>query len=192
LNRGKLVIVGIVAVALGAALFSMWYHHQHARRAREFWGTSMAVLIARAPQVDALQLAAAEVADNQVPADDPVPADDSEPHTVLPIAFGGRAWSVVAAKESLQAAGMSNIRRALVIDTTFDWAEPQGASHPKWQYALEFTDDEHWATVLFDFDTRQVALAGSQKTALLDPAANTDMQEFFNEQFAKSEQPAAK
>jgi hypothetical protein len=184
-NRGRLVIVGIVALALVAALFSTWYHYQHAHRSREFWGTSMAVLIAQAPQVEALRLDATEAGDS------PDQAAEGESNMVLPIEFGGRSWSVVSAKEALKAPGMSNVRRALVLDTTFDWTSPPSDSPPHWQYALEFTDERHWTTVLFDFDSRQVALTGGRKTALLDPAASKDMREFFAEQFAEPKGTAA-
>ncbi len=178
-NRGKLVIAAIVALAVVAALFSTWYHYQHARRSRDFWGTSIAVLIAQAPEVEALKLDVAGEGASQ----DPVAQGES--HTVTPIEYGGRSWSVIRAKEALKAPGMINVRRAMVLDTTFDWTSPPIKVEPNWQYALEFTDERHWATVLFDFDSRQVALSGGDKTALLDPAANDDMREFFAEQFSE-------
>ncbi|MBI3837902.1 MAG: hypothetical protein HY288_08215 [Planctomycetia bacterium] len=171
------MIAAIVALAVAAALFSTWYHYRHAHRSREFWGTSMAVLIAQAPAVEALKLDAAEEGPSQ---DQP---DQGESHTVSPIEFGGRSWTVVSGKEALKAPGMSNVRRALVLDTTFDWTSLPSKVQPNWQYALEFTDERQWATVLFDFDSRQIALTGGKKTALLDPAANNDMREFFAEQF---------
>jgi hypothetical protein len=178
LNRGKLVIAAIVAVAVTAALFSTWYHYQHARRSRDFWGTPMAILIAQAPEVEALKLGASEVRAEQGE------ADQGESHAVTPIEFAGHSWKVVRSKEALKAPGMSNVRHALVLDPTFDWTGPPSDVEPHWQYALEFADERQWAMVLFDFDSRQVALAGGKATALLDPAANDDMREFFGEQFA--------
>ena len=177
-NRGKLVITTMVALALVAALFSTWYHYQHAHRSREFWGTSIAVLIAQASEVEALRLGVAEEGSSRDQ------AAQEESHTVTPIEYRGRWWSVLSSKEALKAPGMSNVRGALVLDTTFDWTSPPNKLEPNWQYGLEFTDERQWATVLFDFDSRQVALRGGQKTELLDPAANDDMREFFIEQFA--------
>lgn len=72
-------------------------------------------------------------------------------------------------------------------DTTFDWkATPSDEVEPEWQYAIAFTDNRNWATVLFDFETGRVALTGGKKSAPLDPAANKDLREFFAEQFADS------
>jgi hypothetical protein len=178
-NRGKLVITAMVALALVAALLSTWYHYQQAHRSRDFWGASMAVLIAQASEVEALRLGAAE----EGPSQDQ--AAQGESHTVTPIEYRGRSWNVLSGKEAFKAPGLSNVRRALVLDTTFDWTSPPSKLQPNWQYALEFADERQWTTVLFDFDSRQVALRGGQKTALLDPAASDDMREFFIEQFAQ-------
>ncbi|HEV3137700.1 MAG TPA: hypothetical protein VGZ26_07340 [Pirellulales bacterium] len=169
----------MVALAVVAALFSTWYHYQHAHRSRAFWGTSMAVLIAQAPEVEALRLGTGQEGSSQHQ------AAQAESHTVQPIEYGGRSWNVLSGKEALKAPGMSNVRRALVLDTTFDWTSPPSERQPNWQYALEFADERHWATVLFDFDSRQVALGGGEKAALLDPAASDDIREFFVEQFAE-------
>ena len=46
------------------------------------------------------------------------------------------------------------------------------------------TDQRDWVTVLFDFDTRQIALAGGRKTAVLNPEASAEFQQFFAGQFA--------
>jgi hypothetical protein len=182
-NRGKLVIVFILAVALGAAGFSLWHHYRGQHQSLDFWGASTAVLIAEAPHVEVLQLGAARPLDTQEDSD-PLggAADDGKPPEAA-VAFGDSAWSVEASHEAIEARGATNLRRALVLDTTFDWHTPSTAPTPKWQYALEVNNGRLWATVLFDFDSHCVALAGGKKTALLDPAANEDFRAFFTEQF---------
>src|SRR5882724_9977373 len=55
-NPGKLVIIGIFAVALASVAVSTWYHYQGARRPIESWGSPNAVLIAQAPRIEALKL----------------------------------------------------------------------------------------------------------------------------------------
>ncbi len=182
-NRGKLVIVFILAVALGAAGFSLWHHYRGQHRVLDFWGASTAVLIAEAPQVDVLRLGAARSIDAQEESDPPSGAADDEKPPEAAVEFGGSAWSVESSHEALAARGVGNLRRALVLDTTFDWHGPPAAQAPRWQYALEINDGRRWATVLFDFESRSVALTGGKKTALLDPAANEDFRAFFAEQF---------
>jgi hypothetical protein len=49
------------------------------------------------------------------------------------------------------------------------------------------TDERDWVTVLFDFDSRQIALAGGRRTAVLNPEASAEFQQFFTDQFAAAE-----
>jgi hypothetical protein len=72
-----------------------------------------------------------------------------------------------------------------VLDGTFDWSTRpvDDEVEPHWQYAISMNDGRNWATVLFDFDSRQVGLTGGRKTVLLAPEANEDFRQFFAEQF---------
>lgn len=178
-NPGKMVIVGIVVVALAAASFSAWYHYQGQQRAQQFWGTTSAVLIAGAPEVELMRLGEARVSN---------PDDDSEPHgdadsAPRALEFGDLAWSVDETKDANGAKGINNVRRALVQDTTFDWRRPVDETEPHWQYAVGFTDHRNWATVLFDVESGRVALTGGKQPVSLDPSANEELKQFFAEQF---------
>lgn len=188
-NRGKIVIVGIVGVALAAAAFSTWYHHRNQNHALEFWGTSTAVLIAEAPEVELKQLAAEPGVSDEAASTE---GEDEAAPAQAKVEFGGLEWKVAADKPGLSAKGITNVRRALVLDTTFDWKTVPTDDDPSWQYALAVTDNKNWATVLFDFDSRKVALTGGKKVALLDPEANEDFRQFFAEQFsaANEREPA--
>jgi hypothetical protein len=173
-NAGKLVIVVIFAVAIGAALVSLWHHRASGRRALEFWGTETAVLIARAPRIEAIWLA---------PADSDRESSEDQGRPIRRLGIGGRFYIVKDTRDASQARGVSNIRRALVLDVSFQWDAPERRGPPDWQYAFEFRDGERAATVFFDFDSRQVGANTSTKTALLDPAAADDWHKFFLEQF---------
>ena len=100
--------------------------------------------------------------------------------------------AVLTSHDAKSARGMSNVRRALVLDTSYDWEDPglpEGQTN--WQYALDFHRGEERTTVLFDFESQQVALVGGRRTAVLNPEANRDLQEFFNEQFpGETSEPA--
>ena len=110
-----------------------------------------------------------------------VEADKSQ---VAWVEFGDFAWQVLAVKGGAQAKGLSNLRRALVTDTTFDWqtSNPR-EDEPNWAYAIIVNDGRDWATILFDFDSQRVALTGSRRTARLNAEATDDFAQFFREQF---------
>jgi len=192
MNRGRLVIVLIVVVAVAAGVFSLWYHYRNQQRAQKFWGTTTAVLIAneRAPEVEVLELGKPHAggALDEAAADDGARQADEKPSADQPppslaVEFNETPWSVERRKDAAGAKGVNNLRRALVLDSTFDWGEAQAKAEPRWQYALAVAGGRNKATVLFDFDSRQVGLAGGRKTALLHPEATRDFQAFFVEQF---------
>ena len=189
MNRGKLVIIAIVSVALASAIFSTWYHYRGQHQALDFWGTRTALLIAEGPEVRVYQLGdSAPAAEESTGNDNPPPegegaAPAEEEAPPKSVEFAGFEWKVAGAQDAKMAKGISNVRRALVQDTTFDWKTPRDQEEPIWEYALAVNDGRYWATLLFDFETRHVALAGGKKTALLDREANADLHEFFVEQF---------
>jgi hypothetical protein len=185
-NSGKIVIVIILVAALGAAAFAAWYQYRGQRNALEFWGATTALLIADAPQITLIELGEAGQADQDQDDSEAAEGEDSETTGPKSLDYADRSWKVSSAKPGHEAQGIKNIRRALVQNTTFDWTTPPSDVEPEWQYAVAFTDNRNWATVLFDFDSGRVALTGGRKSALLDPAASKDLREFFAEQFADS------
>jgi hypothetical protein len=184
-NSGKIVIVTILVVALGAATFAAWYQYRGQRNALEFWGATTALLIADAPRITIIELGEAGPAEQEQDDAETAEGEDSETAPPKSLDYADRSWKVMAAKPGQEAPGIKNIRRALVQNTTFDWTTTNDVE-PEWQYALAFTDNRNWATVLFDFDSGRVALTGGKKSALLDPEASKDLREFFAEQFADS------
>jgi hypothetical protein len=180
-NPSKLVIAGILAIGLAAALFSQWYHRQSGRRALELWGAEPARLIAQAPKIEALVLepanapAAAQSGEDQ-------PGEEAllnEP--IERLGVGGRFYLVTSRRDATGAQGISNIRRAIVMDGTYEWGAPKREEKPQWQYALEFHEDGRTAKVLFDFDSGQIGSTTGNRTAVLDPAAVDNWRSFFEE-----------
>jgi hypothetical protein len=183
-NSGKLVIIGLVAIGLAASLAALWYHRQSGRRALDFWGTQTAVLIARAPEVEALEL---RPADEQAADQDNAPTPDARPddRPIQRLGIGGRFYLVARAADASQARGAGNIRRAMVLDATYQWDSEPAVKRPRWRYALEFRDGPQAAIVLFDFDSGQLGSTTGTKTVAIDPAAVDDWRSFFEEQFEK-------
>jgi hypothetical protein len=179
-KAGRLVIIVLVTLGLAAALASVWYHRQSGRRALEFWGTETAVLIAQAPRIEVLELRPADR-----PADQPAANDPPSDQPIQRLGIGGRFYRVARGKDASQARGVSNIRRAMVLDATYQW-DNASAVGPVWQYAMEFRNGKLAAIVLLDFDSGQVGCTNSRRTAILDPAAISDWRSFFQEQFAEA------
>ncbi|HEX5443729.1 MAG TPA: hypothetical protein VFW87_07870 [Pirellulales bacterium] len=191
MKRGSIVIVIILAVAVIAACTSVWYHYRNQYRAQEFWGASTAQLIDKAPAVEILQVGEPSDLSLAGDADTPPeqPRDPDAPPAPQAVEFNQTPWAVLETKDARAAKGIANLRRALVLDTTFDWESPPGDA-PVWQYGVSANDGKNWATVLFDFESRQVGLAGGQKTARLEDEANREFKGFFVEQFPQK--PATK
>ncbi len=175
---GKLVIVGMLALALAAALFAVWYRYSTVRHAQKFWGTTTAMLIAEAPQVRLFRLGAS-LEDGEPP-----PASDDEQIPAV-VEFDGRSWPVLEVKDAADIKGLSQLRYALTQDSTFDWTAGEDYEDPEFQYALEFSDGHDWATVLFDLDLYRAALSAGNRTALLQPAAGKAIESFLDEQMGQ-------
>jgi hypothetical protein len=176
------VIAVLLAVGLAAALSSLWFHRQGGRRALEFWGPQTAALIAWAPNVEALQLSPAQGAGGDGNETGHVPPASDQP--IRRIGVGGTFYSVSRDRVVSSAPGVSNVRRAMVLDPPYAW-EQTGVAVPNWQFALEFRDGERTAMALFDFDSRQMGSAAGGATVVMRPEAAADWASFFAEQFAE-------
>lgn len=211
MQRGTITILIILGVAVAAATASVVYHYSNQKHAQQFWGTTTAKLIGNPSPVEVLQLSkpdgplaleadsddppaetSAETSDDKSAAQpegaDSAPAEPVPP-TIKALEFNGTPWVVTSTKDALAAKGINNLRRALVLDTTYNWSEAAPAGDPQWKYGLAMTDQRDWVTVLFDFETRQIALAGGRKTAVLNPEASAEFQQFFAGQFVAEKAP---
>jgi hypothetical protein len=202
MQRGTITILVIVGVAIAAAGASVVYHYSNQKHAQDFWGSTTAKLIGNPSPVEVLELSKADSnlsldSDDEPAAEEPksetptakpdageTPPAEPAPPTVRALDFDGTPWIVSATKDAAAARGINNLRRALVLDTTYNWSEQPPAGEPTWKYGLAMTDERDWVTVLFDFDTRQIAMAGGRRTAVLNPEASAEFQQFFADQFA--------
>jgi hypothetical protein len=149
--------------ALAAAVFGMWYRYQVTRRSLELWGAPAAVLIARAPKIEAMRF------DPPLSAEGPVSLDTLRTETA-------------SSKEVTDSRGMLNVRQAFVEDSTFLWQQ-SAAGPPAWSYALVFSDGERQTAVLFDSGAQTVGSPATGKPVSLEPKASEELLAFFQEQF---------
>ncbi len=123
MNRGKLVTVGIVLVAVAAASTAWWYSSVRGKHALAFWGGPAAFLIRTSEWTELWRFA---------------DAGDDAPASVV---SGSVGKSNVERFDVSRAPGLVHLRQALISDASYDWTEtlPDGA--PNWQFALHFRDD---------------------------------------------------
>lgn len=144
MNRGNLVVLGIVLLALFLAGFAVWWNVESGRRTLEFWGRDAGErIIAPQARVELLWLQPLE--------------GDSAPQ---PLDVRGRRYSIVATADVTAAPGLVHARHALLDDPSFEWQAP---TVPAAQYtlAVRFRDGAGTTTVAFDFRHRQLAHAES-------------------------------
>jgi hypothetical protein len=114
-SSGKLVIFGIVGVALAAAGASWWYRYSATRRAAEFWGARAVQLIRDAPVVELLRLAKPE-------------------HPDQPGEFLIEKYDISAAR------GLTHLRNALLEDRNFTWPGTDELPPGECEWILQFRD----------------------------------------------------
>ncbi len=170
MNRGKLLIGVIFAVAALMAGFAVWWQVQQQRRALAFWGRDNAILIRHAPHVELLRL-------------EPDAADD----TREAIPFGAATYRVAERMDMAEVEGMLHARHSLIEDYSFVWDEVNGdgaPGHPSppWRFAFRFKEAENETVVLFDQDCRFVGSA-KQEVAVLIPKISAGLLKYTAKQF---------
>ena len=162
-TSGKLIALAMIALALAAAAASFWYHRATGARALEFWGSENARRIARASQVEVL-----EILGRDTPGSQPAPSGNQG------TASSARSW------DASQARGIGNIRRTLIEDASYDWKRPRPQAAGRWKYRLRFSDERGHADVWLSED----GTAGSSEGgpfAQLTPEAFESFKGFFDD-----------
>ncbi len=140
-SRGRSLVVGLVLLGLAAAATGIAYQRWQTRRCLDFYGPEVARLVASAPRVELLTLA--------------------------PGAGPGRLVATMV-RDVTNAKGLVHLRRGLVEDANFAWAQPAGAERlpdDAWDLAFVFSDPKVPAarvTLVIDLDeqTGSVAVLG--------------------------------
>lgn len=160
--RGKLVIVGMLLVALAAAGFAWWWNYQRAARARAFWGPAAAT-IRSSTEVTALVLC------------------ETGSESGTPILWAGQELPVCRTAAISDARGMLHARTSLLVDESFDWTAPGGigGDAPAWSHAVRFATSTSTVTLLFDFERRKLAWAESGQSVDLTPKTAKGWQDYL-------------
>lgn len=141
LRPGTLLVLGLLLLGIFAATMAVWHQRQQTRRCLDFYGTSVARLVSKAPQVELVALA--------------------------PTGTAGRLRAS-ARCDVTSTRGIVHLRRGLVEDAGFRWGDDGPAGRlpdAAWDYAFIFSDPalpDGRAAVVVDLDPQGgwLAVAG--------------------------------
>jgi hypothetical protein len=151
---GKLVILGILSVAVAAAGTAWWFRYNATRRAAIFWGSAESQLIRDASRVDLCILGAAKV---QMDAFAPFELESGED------VYVSRQFEISSA------GGLSHLRNALLEDRSYVWPSQALDLEPDWKWMLAFRDETRGRRIfiLFTSDCSQMAQLGHDLSKVL-------------------------
>jgi hypothetical protein len=125
-NSGKLVILGILGVALASAAASWWFRYSATHWAARFWGPETVRLIRDAPIVQFIELRRATTSDEQDPMHGTLWFD------------GNQHFQVVSRRDISHAPGLLHLRNALLEDRSYIEATDYGLLSIDWRWGLSF------------------------------------------------------
>lgn len=131
-GTGSWLVLGLVLVAFGLAVFAVWFQWGQTRRCLQFYGAAAAESIQQAPRVELWSLAE-----------------------------GGGSVRATMRLDISRAPGLVHLRRGLIEDVNFSWADAGDAGRGRlpanaWDEAIAFYADAAAASatvvVAFDLD----------------------------------------
>ena len=165
LNYGKLVVIGIFALAAVMAIVGVLLKMQTSSGPLEFWGVDGIQLLQSAPQVELLTLEKGG------------PATDAET-----LRCGDQSLVVVNHHDISKAPGLIHHRHFLTESVSLDWKSAAPISGRNWEHALRFRDGDREINIAFDLAARRLAnLDKQQEIAMIDRIAE-NWQRFFDRQ----------
>jgi hypothetical protein len=174
MNRGKWLILMMIAAGIGAGTLKIWRQHQHMDQVLANFSPSVVRLIAESPQAELLRLEL--VSSSATP-----PAENT-------LEIEGRRYEIVDRKSLIGRKGFVDVRDRLVDDASYRWDGPIESSEGNWQYVLQFADGKHRARLAFDIRGEQTAMVKRLDDGPIlsaDPIAD-GLATFFAAQFEES------
>ena len=171
MNRGKIVIITMMVVAIGLAIFAWWNRYSQSQKVLEVWGADVVLAIRTGDRAHLLQLQSLA---NRAAAENEDRIDvlkNGEKTTLV----------VVNQQEITDVPGLIHARHHLVHRMGFDWDAPRSATcEPTWPLALRF-HEPGTATMLLDFDCKRVYLLERDVEVAMRPIIADALFEFIEE-----------
>ena len=154
-SSGKLVIFGIVAIAIASAAVSWWFRYSTTHRAAEFWGPQTARLIRDAPIVKLYQMN---------------PPTQSRQSSRDAVDF----LNSTSGRDVSKTPGLTHLRKALLEDRSYRWPAQPIRPGDRRQWALRFAESPSGEGLILWFspDWQYVRSAEREKIVSCEPIAD--------------------
>jgi len=130
---GKLVIIGILTVAVAAAGASWWFRYSATNRAATYWGPNAARLIRDAPIVEFYQFKSS--GQSQFEFDELIQFLDAPTNR----------------RDISSMQGLTHLRNALLEDRSYNWPPEPRERIDQWRWVLVFRDKSRYPTAALAF-----------------------------------------
>ena len=144
-NSGKLLILGILTVALLLAGTAWWFRYQTTHRAANFWGPQAVHLIRDAPVVELCQFKLVE---------------PKEPH------YSALQPRFTDCRNISALPGITHLRNALLEDRSFRWPASPIRPGIEWKWVIIFRDESNGKEIDLYFSSDWTFVRGVDDTVL--------------------------
>lgn len=168
MQRGKIVILVMVAVAIALASFAWWHRYQQGRRSLQLWGTQSAQLIRHARHVELLTLGTAP------------PRDGEES-----LEIEGRQVGIVKREDISATRGLVHARHVLIEDASFDWDRTAADCGGDWSYALQFSEGKEKVTLALDLKCGRALLLEKQTDVRIIERISKALAKYIGDHFER-------
>jgi hypothetical protein len=177
-NRGKILILLIIAAGVAAGTLKVWQQHRHMDQILAKLSPSVVRLIAEAPEVELLRLQLVAEPENSAA-------------TANFLEIEGRTYEIVDRKSLIGAKGLADVRDRLVNDASYAWNTVFESGPGTWNYVLQFTDGSEQARLAFDIREKTATIMLLPSGAPVSAHLIADgLATFFAAQFEKKSEPA--
>ncbi|QDU27270.1 hypothetical protein ETAA8_23570 [Anatilimnocola aggregata] len=168
---GKVVVIGVLVIAVALASFALWWNVNRAKRSLEFWQADAVRIIQHGKRVELLTLRQVAGAST---------AEDA-------FALGGQQIEVVSTLDISQAKGLIHARHALTDDSSFVWNNEKSPANPQWIYAIRFADDKGEVLLALDLKNQRLANVHGGREVTVIPKIAEGWQIFIDKQLKRQE-----
>jgi hypothetical protein len=172
LDRGKLAVLLMIAVAVAAAGFAWWWNVERTKRSLALYGADGAWLVRNGREVEILKLAPRDWRDSS--------AENSPSTNSEPLAVGDFTFAVAARYDVSRVKGLVHARAALVDDPSYEWdAPPQPLQGDAIRWLVRFADERGEIYLAIDPEERQLAVLPAGRSVRLIPKIAAGWQSFL-------------